>query len=230
MKTLKQARSSMEDYRSIWWVTTIVSWIVTVIFAFSVVRMGFLPFGGNLSAMLWGVEFCHYLGLLSPFFAWRWARGALRRASPPTGQTTWFLTGTPPAWTIGIIFTSACMTMLAVAIGGGLYYGIYVLIPLFLLSRLGVELFWFARCFRDASRVAVLERAEDASAAGAFLLRAVDGTSKPISVRECDDYSSTVYLVEGETETLWKAVGPIDDLAAELRATAAIKAGKKHGS
>lgn len=229
MKGAVPVQKPMEDYRSAWWLTTVGSWIVTTVLALGIFGWAPTPTGVRDSTFFAGLDALHHVGFLSPFVALALARRAVRRALPSTPPTQWFLTGVAPFWCIGVIFASLFMTLLAAAIGSDLDYGWYLLLPLFLIARLALEIFWFWLCFRDAPRVAVLEKTDDPAPGKAFRLKPLDGPIQYVVVRECDDVSSSVYLMEGDSEVLWKAVGSIEDLAIAVHTSAAGKAGKKQG-
>lgn len=229
MNPLEQVGQPMEDYRSIWWLTTISSWIVTTGLALGILRWGSAPTGMSGSTFFVGLDALHHIGLLSPFLARGLARRAVRRSLGAAPRTQWLLTGVTPFWSIGILFVSLFLTTFTMAIGSSLYYGWYLLIPVFLIARLTLEVSWFWLCFRDAPRIAVLEKADDSVSGKAFRLRPLDGPIQDVSVRECDDLSSSVYLMVGDTEVLWKAVGPIQDLAVAIQALVTKSPGKKQG-
>lgn len=207
----------MEDYRSVWWLTTIGSWIATTVLALGILRWGSAPPGMRGATFLAALDALHHIGLLSPFLARGLGRRAVRRALGSEPCTQWMLTGVTPYWSIGILFVSLFLTTFTVAIGSSLSYGWYLLLPVFLLARLALEGSWVWLCFRDAPRVAVLEKVEDPASGKPFRLRPLDGPVQYVSVRECDETSSSVYLMIGDTEVLWKAVGSIKDLVASMQ-------------
>lgn len=227
MKTLEQVGKPMEDYRSAWWLTTVGSWIVTTSLALGLFRWAGTPAGVANSVFFAGLDALHHIGLLSPLLARGLARRTVRRALGPAPHTQWFLTGVTPFWSVGIVLVSLFLTTLTAAIGSGLYYGWYLLIPAFVVARLALEVSWFWLCFRDAPRIAVLKRPGGSASGNAFRLRPLDGPIEEVSVRECDDLSSSVYLMQGDAEVLWKAVGSIEDLALGSRTPGANNAGKK---
>lgn len=220
----------MEDYRSIWWVTTVGSWILATILAFSIANWGSAPRSMGDSMFVVAVDALHHLGLLSPVLALALARRTMRRALTPAPRTRWILTGATPFWPMSILLLSMFVTTFVMAIGSGPLYGSYgswLLIPVFLIARLALEIFWFRLCFRDAERIAVIEKTDEPEQGRAFRLKSIDRPIQYVVVRECDDVTSSVYLMDGDSEILWKAVGPIEDLAAAVRVLAAGRAGKK---
>lgn len=225
-------KASLEDYRSIWWVTTVGSWTVATILALSLAGWGSAPQGMRDSTFFVALDALHHLGHLSPVLALALARRTVRRAQAHSPPARWILTGATPFWSIGIILMSLLVTAFMVAIGSGPAYGSYgswLLIPVFVIARLALEIFWFRLCFRDAERIAVLEKTDEPEQGRAFRLNAIDKPIQYVVVRECDDVTSSVYLIDGDSEVLWKTVGPIEDLALAVRALAAGTAGKKSG-
>lgn len=173
---------------------------------------------------------CYLLTLLSPLLGGASARSSLRRASPPPQSGSWLVTATAPWWSLAISLCCVGVTAFSFVLASALgYMGFLVGPAVFLIGHLVLEIFWFRRCFRDASRVAVLEKGDDPASLQAFRLLTLDGLSKPVAVREYDNYSSSVYLMEGDSEVLWKVIGSIETLAVELQADAKGKTGKTQG-
>lgn len=215
--------ADLRRYVSDWWWPTLVPWFLVIFFFLASVAAR-SPSRALLALLLLDAR------LLSPLLGSALARSTLRRASLPPQRGSWRLTATAPWWSFAIAFcglgVSGFSLMIFVTLSAHSFAGYFVAPAVFLVGRLALEVFWFRRCFRDASHVAVLEKSDDPALGQAFRLLTLDGMSKPVAVKEYDNYSSSIYLMEGDSEVLWKVVGSIETLAVALQADAKGKTGK----
>jgi hypothetical protein len=224
-KDAVNSRAGLRGYVSDWWWPTLVPWFLVVFVDLALLGARVRSFQPTTLILL---DACHHLRLLSPLLGWALARSALRRASPPPPRGSWLLTAAAPWWSLAIVLCGVGVSVFSfMLLSAPSYIGFFIAPPLFLIGRIGLEVLWFRRCFRDASRVVVLERSDDTVSGPGFCVRPLDGPVRDVTVRDCDVFSSTVYLMEGDSEVLWKAVGSIEDLTLGPRTSPANEAGKK---
>jgi hypothetical protein len=216
--------AGLRRYAADWWWPTLVPWFLILFVDLALLGMRLRTFAPWTLVVL---DACHHVRLLSPLLGWASARAALRRASLTPRRASWLLTGTAPWWSLTIALCGIVVSVFSwMMLSAPSYLGFLIAPPMFVIGRIGLEILWFRRCFREASRVALLEVSDDEASERAFRLQPLDGQAKDVIVREYDDLSASVYLMEGDSEVLWKAVGSLEGLGAAIRASGTGKSRK----
>lgn len=187
-------------------------------------RLGYLCESKGDWSVVIVFEICHHLSLAAPLLGWALARRALRKASPPSRDGQWILSGGAPLWALGLCGLYTMMTIFGLLLASGLSYAAPIGILLLLAARLAFNIWWFSRCLADSSRVALLRWKGAEGAEPPFSLQGFEDTQL-VTVSEVDELTGKVGVMRGTIETVWKAIGPVADLAQILRAGSAGKAG-----
>lgn len=157
------------------------------------------------------------------------------RVAPPQPRS-WHVSGPFPWWTAAMLFMSVLLHVLpglpwivlvyvgvplswlchALSGGGQAYETCVANVEALFRERGGFAqacliVFWWRRCWREASHAGVIERVTEDDGAPGFVLRTL-GDVHPVTIVGVDIASRKIRLYRAGVRAVWRAVEPVDDL------------------